>query len=88
MGKILSKEDISDKLKYQDPSYNCNSYKKNTLDKHMAEAYIVSYADEIDAYIENIISYPRNSIDPLFVMPIYMKAIIVINNCEIKIYEL
>lgn len=38
----------------------------NTLDKHMAETYIVSYADEIDVYIEIIISYPRNSINPLF----------------------
>ena len=36
-----------------------------TIEKHMAEAYIVSYADSIDAYIENIISYPRNAFNPL-----------------------
>lgn len=38
----------------------------DTLNKHMAEAYIVSYADSIDADVENIISYPRNDINPLY----------------------
>lgn len=35
------------------------------MKKHMAEAYIVSYADSIDADVENIISYPRNSMNPI-----------------------
>lgn len=62
--EYLAKEDISDKLKCQ--ALHIIATHMDTLDKHMAEAYIVSYADEIDAYIENIISYPRNSINPLF----------------------
>ena len=37
----------------------------------MAEAYIVSYADSIDADIENMISYPRNAINPILKAYIY-----------------
>lgn len=60
----LNKENIPEKLKYQ--ALHIIATHMDTLDKHMAEAYIVSYADEIDAYIENIISYPRNQINPIF----------------------
>ena len=60
----LNKEEIDEKFKYQ--AIHIIATHMDTLDKHMAEAYIVSYADEIDAYIENIISYPRNAINPLF----------------------
>jgi putative nucleotidyltransferase with HDIG domain len=62
--EYLDKEKISEKLKYQ--ALHIIATHMDTLDKHMAEAYIVSYADEIDAYIENIISYPRNTINPVF----------------------
>lgn len=49
----------------------------------MAEAYIVSYIDYIDADIENIISYPRNSINPI--MRIYMRVKTIRDNyCKIK----
>lgn len=43
----------------------------DTMEKHMAEAYIVSYADTIDAEIENIVSYPRNAINPITETYIY-----------------
>lgn len=55
----------------------------DTMEKHMAEAYIVSYIDSIDADIENIISYPRNSINPI--MRIYMRVKTIRDNyCKIK----
>ncbi len=59
----LNKENISEKLKYQ--ALHIIATHMDTMKKHMAEAYIVSYADSIDATIENIISYPRNQINPL-----------------------
>lgn len=59
----LDKEDISEKLKFQ--ALHIIATHMDTMDKHMAEAYIVSYADSIDADVENIISYPRNSINPV-----------------------
>lgn len=59
----LDKEDISEKLKFQ--ALHIIATHMDTMDKHMAEAYIVSYADSIDADIENIISYPRNAINPV-----------------------
>lgn len=62
--EYLDKEDISEKFKYQ--ALHIIATHMDTMDKHMAEAYIVSYADSIDAYIENIISYPRNAINPVY----------------------
>ena len=62
--EYLDKEDISEKLKYQ--ALHIIATHMDTMDKHMAEAYIVSYADSIDADIENIISYPRNAINPVY----------------------
>lgn len=62
--EYLDKEDISEKFKYQ--ALHIIATHMDTMDKHMAEAYIVSYADSIDADIENIISYPRNAINPVY----------------------
>ena len=67
--EYLSKEEISEKLKYQ--VLHIIATHMDTMDKHMAEAYIVSYADSIDADIENIISYPRNDINPILKSYIY-----------------
>lgn len=67
--KYLDKEDISEKLKYQ--ALHIIATHMDTMEKHMAEAYIVSYADSIDADIENIISYPRNNINPILKTYIY-----------------
>lgn len=67
--QYLNKEDISEKLKYQ--VLHIIATHMDTMDKHMAEAYIVSYADSIDADIENIISYPRNDINPVLGSYIY-----------------
>lgn len=61
--EYLNKEKISEKFKYQ--ALHIIATHMDTMEKHMAEAYIVSYADSIDAYIENIISYPRNAFNPL-----------------------
>lgn len=61
--KYLDKENITEKLKYQ--CLHIIATHMDTMKKHMAEAYIVSYADSIDADIENIISYERNSFNPL-----------------------
>ncbi len=61
--EYLDKEEISEKLKYQ--ALHIIATHMDTMDKHMAEAYIVSYADSIDADIENIISYPRNNMNPI-----------------------
>lgn len=62
--EYLDKENISEKFKYQ--ALHIIATHMDTLNKHMAEAYIVSYADSIDADVENIISYPRNEINPLY----------------------
>lgn len=61
--EYLNKEAIPEKLKYQ--ALHIIATHMDTMSKHMAEAYIVSYADSIDADIENIISYPRNAINPI-----------------------
>lgn len=61
--EYLKKENISEKLRYQ--ALHIIATHMDTMNKHMAEAYIVSYADSIDADIENIISYPRNAINPI-----------------------
>ena len=61
--EYLNKEEISEKLKYQ--ALHIIATHMDTMDKHMAEAYIVSYADSVDADVENIISYPRNAINPI-----------------------
>lgn len=60
----LTKENITEKFKYQ--ALHMIATHMDTMDKHMAEAYIVSYADSLDADIENIISYPRNSVNPIY----------------------
>lgn len=62
--EYLDKEKVSEKLKYQ--ALHIIATHMDTMDKHMAEAYIVSYADSIDADVENIISYPRNAFNPLY----------------------
>ena len=61
--EYLDKENISEKLKFQ--VLHIIATHMDTMNKHMAEAYIVSYADSIDANIENIISYPRNAVNPI-----------------------
>ncbi len=61
--KYLDEEEISEKLKYQ--ALHIIATHMDTMDKHMAEAYIVSYADSIDADVENIICYPRNAVNPI-----------------------
>lgn len=61
--QYLNREEIPEKLKYQ--ALHIIGTHMDTMDKHMAESYIVSYADSIDADIENIISYPRNAINPI-----------------------
>ncbi len=43
----------------------------DTMEKHMAECYIVSYADSVDADVMNCISYPRNAINPIMQNYIY-----------------
>lgn len=60
---LNKEENISKKLKYQ--ALHIIATHMDTMNKHMAEAYIVSYADSIDADIENIISYPRNAVNPV-----------------------
>ena len=67
--KYLNKENISEKLKYQ--ALHIIATHMDTMEKHMAEAYIVSYADSIDADVENIISYQRNTINPILNTYIY-----------------
>lgn len=61
--KYLDRENVPEKLKYQ--ALHIIATHMDTMQKHMAEAYIVSYADSIDADIENIISYPRDAINPV-----------------------
>lgn len=61
--KYLDREEISEKLKYQ--ALHIIATHMDTMEKHMAEAYIVSYADSIDADVENIISYKRNAMNPI-----------------------
>ena len=67
--KYLDKENISEKLKYQ--ALHIIATHMDTMEKHMAVAYIVSYADSIDAHVENIISYQRNTINPILNTYIY-----------------
>lgn len=67
--EYLNKENISEKFKYQ--ALHMIATHMDTMEKHMAEAYIVSYADTIDAEIENIVSYPRNAINPITETYIY-----------------
>ena len=62
--EYLDRENIPEKFKYQ--VLHIIATHMDTLNKHMVEAYIVSYADSIDADVENIISYPRNAINPLY----------------------
>lgn len=62
--EYLDKENISEKFKYQ--ALHIIATHMDTLNKHMGEAYIVSYADSIDADVENIISYPRNDVNPIY----------------------
>lgn len=62
--EYLDKTTISKKYKYQ--VMHIISTHMDKMTKHMAEAYIVSYADSIDADIENLISYPRNDFNPIY----------------------
>ncbi|MCT4612716.1 MAG: HD domain-containing protein [Clostridia bacterium] len=66
----LNKENITDKFKYQ--VLHMIATHMDTFEKHMIEAHIVSYADSIDAHIQNMINYPRNEINPLYDQHIYM----------------
>lgn len=50
---------ISERTKYQ-LLHIINSH-MDTVTKHMAEAYIVSYADSIDAYMSNLLGYKRDA---------------------------
>lgn len=61
--EYIDKEKVPEKFKYQ--ALHIIATHMDTMNKHMAEAYIVSYADSIDEDIENIISYPRNAFNPL-----------------------
>lgn len=65
----LEKEEISEQLKYQ--ALHIIATHMDTMEKHMVEAYIVSYSDSIDGDVENIISYPRNTINPIINSYIY-----------------
>lgn len=67
--KYLDKETISEKLKYQ--ALHIIVTHMDTMEKHMAEAYIVSFADSVDAAVETLISYPRNQINPVMKNYIY-----------------
>lgn len=67
--EYLEKEEISEQLKYQ--ALHIIATHMDTMEKHMVEAYIVSYSDSIDADVENIISYPRNTINPIINSYIY-----------------
>lgn len=62
--EYLDAENFPEKFKYQ--ILHMIATHMDTMDKHMAEAYIVSYADSLDADIENITSYPRNAVNPLY----------------------
>lgn len=70
--KYLDKEKVSEKLKYQ--ALHIIATHMDTMEKHMAEAYIVSYADSIDADVENIVSYPRNTMNPILKSYMYESA--------------
>lgn len=74
--KYLDEEEIFEKLKYQ--ALHIIATNMDTMDKHMAEAYIISYADSIDADVENIICYPRNAVNPI-IKNICMKVKIIVN---------
>ena len=60
--KYLDEEQVEEKLKYQ--ALHIIATHMDTMQKHLAEAYIVSYADSIDADVLNCLSYPRNAINP------------------------
>lgn len=61
--KYLDEEQVEEKLKYQ--ALHIIATHMDTMEKHMAESYIVSYADSVDADVLNCISYPRNAINPI-----------------------
>lgn len=67
--KYLDEEQVEEKLKYQ--ALHIIATHMDTMEKHMAEAYIVSYADSIDADVLNCLSYPRDAINPLTKTYIY-----------------
>lgn len=70
--EYLDEAKIPEKFKYQ--ILHVIATHMDTMDKCMAEAYIVSYADSIDADVENIISYPRNTVNPLYGKYFYESA--------------
>lgn len=67
--KYLDEEEIDEKLKYQ--VLHIIATHMDTMEKHMTESYIVSYADSIDADVMNTLSYPRNAINPITKTYIY-----------------
>ena len=67
--KYLDEENVDEKLKYQ--ALHVIATHMDTMEKHMAESYIVSYADSVDADVLNCISYPRNAVNPIMKTFIY-----------------
>ncbi len=67
--KYLDEENVDEKLKYQ--ALHIIATHMDTMEKHMAESYIVSYADSVDADVLNCISYPRNAVNPIMKTYIY-----------------
>lgn len=67
--RYLDEEKFDEKLKYQ--ILHIIATHMDTMEKHMTESYIVSYADSIDADVMNCISYPRNAINPITKTYIY-----------------
>ena len=67
--QYLDKEGVEEKLKYQ--ALHIIATHMDTMQKHMTESYIVSYADSIDADVLNTLSYPRNAINPITKSYIY-----------------
>ncbi len=61
--RYLDEEKVDEKLKYQ--ALHIIATHMDTMEKHMTECYIVSYADSIDADVMNCLSYPRNAINPI-----------------------
>lgn len=61
--QYLDNEGVEEKLKYQ--ALHIIATHMDTMEKHMTECYIVSYADSIDADVLNCLSYPRNNINPI-----------------------
>lgn len=70
--KYLDAENVDEKLKYQ--ALHIIATHMDTMEKHMTESYIVSYADSVDADVLNCLSYPRNAINPITGTYIYQSV--------------